>query len=166
MPSMAGRGKGAIIRKALEFLRRPKRRAGGRLIPQGFTERQSTRFARGARRLVREGRLPDGDLVIHGSRVRRTARNASDIDVALRVGDREFFDLAERCLARTHPGTRLRETMLHRINHNGQLSSFDLGQDFQRLRRQLLDSESPVPVQFSVLRRGGRLDTGPFSPLV
>jgi hypothetical protein len=162
-----GGGRGAIIRKALEFLRPPRRRArgGGRARPQGFTERQSSRFARGARRLRREAGLPDGDLVIHGSRVRGTARNDSDIDVALRVGDREFFDLAERCLERTHPGTRLRETMLHRINHNGQLSSFDLGTDFQRLRRQLLDSESPFPVQFSVLRRGGRLDTGPFTPL-
>ncbi len=149
-------------------------RAAVRTIPQGFTERQFARFARGARRLCRQANLPEGELVVQGSRVRGAARttprpdlglDVSDIDVALRVDDATFFDLAERVLARARPGTRLRETMLDRIRRNGQLSSFDLGQEFQSLRRQLLDAESPVPVQFSVLRRGGRLDTGTFLPL-
>jgi len=134
-------------------------------IPQGFTERQFERFSRGARRLRKQANLPDGELVTHGSRVSGTARTGSDIDVALRVDDATFFDLAERVLARARPGTHLRETMLDRIRRNGQLSSFDLGPEFQSLRRELLDSESPVSVQFSVLRKGGRLDTGPFIPL-
>jgi hypothetical protein len=134
-------------------------------IPQGFTERQFTRFARGARRLQREAGLPPGDLVVHGSRVRGTARTGSDIDVALRVDDRAFFDLSEKALARARPGTRLRQSMLRRINGNGQLSSFDLGSDFMRRRRALIDEHSPHVVQFSVLKVGGKLDTGPFRPL-
>ena len=173
----AGKAAEGIIAKLARPLLRVARRDAGRVagrdveraatrrIPQGFTERQFRRFARGARRLRREAGLPEGDLVVQGSRLRGAAHNASDIDVALRVNDKEFFDLAERSLARTHPGTRLRATMRKRINEKGQLSSFDLGTDFQRLRRQLLDSESPYPVQFSVLRKGGTLDTPPFLPL-
>ncbi|MEV6304807.1 nucleotidyltransferase domain-containing protein [Actinoplanes sp. NPDC051861] len=134
-------------------------------IPMGFTERQFARFARGARQLQRHAGLPDGHLVVQGSRVRGTARPSSDIDVALRVDDRTFFELSEKALARARPGTRLRESMLRRINGNGQLSSFDLGPEFQRLRHDLLDPESPHPVQFSVIRVGGKLDTGPFRPL-
>lgn len=166
---------GLIAREAKSVLRRAARRGGkgaaraarkdARKAAQGFTERQWQRFSRGARRLRREAGLPEGDLVAHGSRVRGTAHNASDIDVALRVDDKTFFDLAEQKLARARPGTKLRKAMLDRINGNGQLSSFDLGTDFQRLRRSLLDSESPHKVQFSVLRKGGRLDTGPFTPL-
>lgn len=140
-------------------------RAARTVVPQGFTVRQFRRFARGVRRLHRQARLPQGELVLHGSRVRGTARAASDIDVALLVDERTFFDLAEQSLSRARPGTRLRETMLRRIRRNGQLSSFDLGTEFQGLRRELVDTHSPVAVQFSVLKRGGRLDTGPFLPL-
>lgn len=136
-----------------------------RRIPQGFTERQWTRFARGARQTQRQAGLPDGDLVAHGSRVRGTARTDSDIDVALIVDDDAFFDLAERSLARAPAGTRLRRTMLRRINENGQLASFDLGTDFTALRRDLMDVHVPHKVQFSVLRRGGKFDNGPFLPL-
>jgi len=156
-------GRGRIVQGLQDA--RTAARAAIRAIPQGFTERQFRRFARGARRLRRQANLPDGELVIHGSRVRGTARATSDIDVALRVDDSTFFNLAEQALSRARIGTRLRATMLRRIRRNGQLSSFDLGTEFQRLRRDLLDLESPVPVQFSVLRRGGRLDTGPFLPL-
>jgi hypothetical protein len=74
--------------------------------------------------------------------------------------------LAEKALSRTHPETRLRQTILKRIRENGQLSSFDLGPEFQKLRRGLLDAESPIEkLQFSVLKKGGKLDTGPFLPL-
>lgn len=136
-----------------------------RSIPQGFTERQFWRFARGVRRLRKLANLPDGELVIHGSRVIGTARTTSDIDIALRVDDTTFFELAERVLGRARRGTRLRAAILDRIRRNGQLSSFDLGVEFQSLRRKLVDAESPVPVQFSVLKIGGRLDTGPFLSL-
>ena len=138
-------------------------------LPLGFTKRQFKRFAKSARRLRKEAKLPDGELVVQGSRVSGTARvsgrNLSDIDVALRVDEATFFDLAEKVLTRARSGTRLRETMLKRIRENGQLSSFDLGQEFQTLRRKLLDSETSLRVQFSVLKKGGKLDTGPFLPL-
>jgi hypothetical protein len=114
---------------------------------------------------VRRAELPKGELVAHGSRVKGAARNVSDIDIALRVDEKTFFDLAEKVLSRARPGTRLRETMLRRIRQNGQLSSFDLGPEFQALRRELLDANSSVPVQFSVIKIGGKLDTGPFLPL-
>jgi hypothetical protein len=63
--------------------------------------------------------------------------------------------------------------MLRRIRQNGQLSSFDLGSDFQRLRFQILEPLAPTRqlqkaqgrVQFSVLRRGGKLDSGPRASL-
>jgi hypothetical protein len=134
-------------------------------IAQGFTERQFKRFALKARQLVKEARLPEGDLVVQGSRAKSLAKNASDIDVALRVDDRTFFDMAEKVLARARPETRLRASMLRRINVNGQLASFDLGTDFTRLRRAMLDPESPYKVQFSVIRKGGKFDNGPFIPL-
>ncbi|WP_033339737.1 nucleotidyltransferase domain-containing protein [Catenuloplanes japonicus] len=134
-------------------------------MPQGLTDRQWQRFSRGARQLQRDARLPPGDLGVHGSRARGTARSDSDIDVALRVDDRTFHDLAQRALARAPEGTRLRRTMLRRIRNNGQLSSFDLGTEFTNRRQALLDSHVSVPVQFSVLRRGGPFDNGPYIPL-
>lgn len=82
--------------------------------------------------------------------------------MALRVNDKTFFNLAEKSLSRAPLGTRLRASMLRRINVNGQLSSFDLGTDFQTLRRQMLDPESPFKVQFSVIKTGGKFDNGPF----
>jgi predicted nucleotidyltransferase len=167
--------RGIVAQAARSMMRRADDVAGetaeaattraARRIPQGFTERQWTRFARGARQTQRQAGLPDGDLVAHGSRVRGTARPDSDIDVALIVDDKTFFDLAERSLARAPDGTRLRRTMLRRINENGQLASFDLGTDFTHLRRELMDTHVPHKVQFSVLRRGGKFDNGPFLPL-
>lgn len=141
--------------------------AVAKIIPQGFTEAAFKKFSKGARRLRKEAGLPaSGELVVHGSRVKGTATAASDIDVALRVDEATFFELAEKCLARTYPETKLRKTMLERIRKNGQLSSFDLGTQFSQLRREFLDAASPVEtVQFSVLKKGGKLDTGPFLPL-
>jgi hypothetical protein len=175
MAKSAGRLEAGLFKPALKWLVKnvergsARRVAGdlhlGRRVPQGFTERGFRRFARGARQLCRRSGLPEGELLAHGSRVRGTARAASDIDVALRVDDKTFFDLAENALSRAHPGTKLRASMLKRINGNGQLSSFDLGPEFQRMRRELMDSESPFKVQFSVLRRGGKLDNGPWLPL-
>ena len=138
-----------------------------RAIPQGFTEQSFKTFAKAARQLRTEAGLPiKGELVVHGSRVQGTARAASDIDVALRVDEKTFFELAEKALSRTRPETRLRESILDRIRRNGQLSSFDLGPEFQRLRHAILDQKSPIEkLQFSVLKVGGRLDTGPFLPL-
>lgn len=138
-----------------------------KIIPQGFTEAAFKKFSKGARRLRKEAGLPaSGELVVHGSRVKGTATAASDIDVALRVDEATFFELAEKCLARTYPETRLRKKMLDRIRNNGQLSSFDLGRNFSQLRREFLDVASPVEtVQFSVLKKGGKLDTGPFLSL-
>ncbi|GAA4602551.1 putative nucleotidyltransferase [Actinoplanes octamycinicus] len=135
-----------------------------RQVPQGLTDRQFNKLARGARQLRRQAGLPDGDLVVQGSRARGTARAGSDLDVALRVDEQTFFDLSEQMLSRARLGTKLRERMLRRIRKNGQLSSFDLGHDFQNLRHTLLDPESPYDVQFSVLQIGGKLDTGPFIP--
>jgi hypothetical protein len=158
----------SMMRKADDVAGEAAETAAGRAtrrLPQGFTERQWTRFARGARQTQRQAGLPDGDLVAHGSRVRGTARPDSDIDVALIVDDDAFFDLAERSLSRAPAGTRLRKTMLRRINENGQLASFDLGTDFTHLRRELMDTHVPHKVQFSVLRRGGKFDNGPFLPL-
>ncbi|GAA4023505.1 hypothetical protein GCM10022247_54840 [Allokutzneria multivorans] len=130
--------------------------------PQGFTSRRFKEFARRTRQLVKHFSLPDGELVIQGSRVKRTARTDSDIDIALRVNDEKFFETAERVLDRTRPGTKLRQRRLDRIRHNGQISSFDLGPEFIELRQKLLESEFPHKIQFSVLRIGGRLDTPPY----
>lgn len=55
--------------------------------------------------------------------------------------------------------------MLRRIRDNGQLSSFDLGTDFTRRRQELVDVHVPVKVQFSVLRRDGPFDNGPYISL-
>jgi hypothetical protein len=160
------KGKTRVVTKRLKRKWKKKWRANHpTAFPLGFTTRQFDRFMRGARQLVQRAQLPKGELVAHGSRITGTARNVSDIDIALRVDEKTFVDAAEKALSRARLGTRLRESMLRRIRQNGQLSSFDLGQEFQALRRELLDANSPVPVQFSILKIGGKLDTGPFLPL-
>lgn len=149
----------------------------------GITPRQFQQLARSARRLVTEADLPKGDLVVQGSRVagkpRETARavfnketgriehlDVSDIDIALVVEPKVFFGVAETALARARPNTRLRASMLRRIQENGQLSSFDLGSEFQQLRLHLLaPSIEHLPIQFSVIKKGGKFDNGMQVPL-
>lgn len=140
---------------------------------QGFTEKGFKKFVRSMRQLVRDTNLPDGELVLQGSRLRGTARETtyvdadgilreiSDVDVALVVDEKTFFNLAEKALSRAHRGTRLERTIKRRIA-NGQLSAFDLGSEFEVSLRQTARLNSPYPVQFSVLKRGGKLHTPPF----
>ncbi|WP_067813505.1 nucleotidyltransferase domain-containing protein [Actinomadura kijaniata] len=155
-----------LFRPIANWLKKmPADRHPVRRVPQGFTDREFRKFARNIRQLQRQAGLPKGDLILHGSRIKGTARTNSDIDIALRVNKKDFFNLAERALARAPLGTRLRKSMLRRFNENGQIASFDLGSDFQKLRRELLDSNSPVKVQFSVLLKGGKLDNGPSLPI-
>jgi hypothetical protein len=52
--------------------------------------------------------------------------------------------------------------MMRRINENGQLSSFDLGTDFTLARQEKLDYNVNFPVQFSVIKKGGKFDNGSF----
>jgi predicted nucleotidyltransferase len=129
---------------------------------QGFSPRRAEKVARATRQLVRDAELPQGELVFQGSRIRGTARPDSDLDIALVVDDKKFFDLAEKALSRAHLGTRLRKSMMRRIMENGQLSAFDLGSDFQVMLRERLQTLSPYKIQFSVLKQGGKLHTGPF----
>ncbi len=103
--------------------------------------------------------------MLQGSRVSHKAKlNESDIDIALRVDNATFFDLAEESLANAPLGTKLRAKKLRRIR-TGQLSTFDLGTEFRELREELVDSRVPFAVQFSVLRMGSKLDTAPQYPI-
>jgi predicted nucleotidyltransferase len=134
-------------------------------IPQGFSTRSWAKFKKAARQTAREAGLPEGELVAHGSRVKGTAKVSaeyvSDIDVALRVDDETFFNFAQNRISSVHAGTELQKTLL-RAARKGKLSAFDIGPQFNEILYRRLAPHSPFDIDFSMIRKGSKLDTGPF----
>ena len=106
------------------------------------------------------GHISD-DIFVHGSRASGTARAASDIDIAVRVGPDKFDDLIRSRFGTPNPGSAKERTMLHAIQ-TGKIHSGEAG--LRGLRKQL-EKSLGFDVDISVIRRGGPFDQGPRIPL-
>lgn len=134
-------------------------------IPQGFDEESFAQFKSDVQTLVKDAGLPDGKLLIHGSRVKGTAGVASDIDIILRVDKKTFEKFAEQRIASVHKGTKLQKTLI-KAAKKGKLSRFDISRDFSKRIEEHLVPNSPVKkIDFSIIIEGAEYDTGPFIPL-
>ncbi len=133
-------------------------RSAPRGIVQGLTRSQMDELADAVRRGA--GHIGD-DIFVHGSRASGTARAASDIDTAVRVGPDEFDDLIRARFGTPNPGSAKERTMLHAIR-TGKIHSGEAG--LRGLRKQL-EELLGFDVDISVIRRGGPFDQGPRIPL-
>ena len=133
-------------------------------VPQGLSKRQFAKFKKAVRQVARDARLPEGELVVQGSRVRGTARPDSDIDIALRVDEETFFNFAHQRISSAPPGTKLRATLL-KAARKGKLSTFDISREFNPILKRLLRPHSPFEIDFSIIKKGSKYDTGPFIKL-
>ncbi len=130
-------------------------------IPQGFSVRQWKKFRQAARRLTREAKLPKGELAIQGSRTTGVAKVTSDIDIILRVEEKIFFDFAHARISKVRKGTKLHKTLLNAAK-KGKLSRFDISPEFNKLLREHLLPHSKFDIDFSIIKKGSKYDTGPF----
>jgi uncharacterized Zn-binding protein involved in type VI secretion/predicted nucleotidyltransferase len=133
-------------------------------IPQGFSKQQFAKFKRSVRQVAKEAGLPEGELVVQGSRAKGTAKSGSDIDIALRVEEGKFFDFAQQRIGSVRPGTKLHKTLL-KAARKGKLSKFDISPEFNQILGRGLESKSPYQIDFSIIKKGSTYDTGPFIPI-
>jgi predicted nucleotidyltransferase len=124
-------------------------------IPQLIEE---TRFNKVVK-LIKENEIIKqigGEIYVHGSRAKGTAKIYSDIDIGIRVSAERFGQLVQECFPNA-ANSRLR-TMNHAMEvgkiQRGELKLSKLGEQIHKLLG--------IKVDISVIRAGGPFDYGPF----
>lgn len=102
---------------------------GEERIPQGFSKDEYETFSKNVREFTKKNNLPEGKIVVHGSRANGTANDASDIDIILRVDQATFDEFVEKRLSTIPEGTRLYKTII-KAAMKQKLSIFDISRDF------------------------------------
>ena len=134
----------------------------GRTIPQGFTQKEFDIFSEDVIRFAQNNNLPNGKLMIHGSRAKGTATPTSDIDIILRVDQSTFDAFAAQRLSTIPEGTRLYKTIMKAVGKQ-KLSVFDISKDFGKNLHNDLIPLSPIKnIDFSIIVEGSPFDKGPF----
>jgi hypothetical protein len=123
--------------------------------PQGLSREQFDQL--GTRVRAGAGQYGD-DIRVHGSRASGTARPGSDIDVAIRVPPERFDEILRERFKAPNAGSARERTMQHAAE-TGKIQSGELG--LRALRREL-ERELGKQVDISVIRAGGKFDTGPW----
>ena len=133
-----------------------------KLIPQGFTKKEFDKFIEDVIRFSQNNDLPDGKLMIHGSRAKGTATSTSDIDIILRVDKNTFDAFAAQRLSTIPEGTRLYKTIMKAVKKQ-KLSVFDISKDFGKNLHNDLIPLSPIKsIDFSIIVEDSPFDKGPF----
>lgn len=100
-----------------------------------------------------------GDLYVHGSRAKGTAKIYSDIDIGIRVSPAKFDQLIKECFANVKNSKV--DTMLRAIEtgkiHRRQLKLSALGKQIEKILG--------IQVDLSVIKNAGLFDVGPFIDL-
>jgi hypothetical protein len=141
------------------------------LVPKGFDEEKWKGFKKAVRQVVRMARLPEGELLAHGSRVggtprenRRDPEGISDIDLMLRVDPSTFFEFAQERLAAAHPGTDFRDKLMRQVRSK-KISKFYVARGFPGLLLNQTRPFWPHDIDFSVVEAGSPFDQGPYTSL-
>ncbi|GAA1440453.1 nucleotidyltransferase domain-containing protein [Nocardiopsis tropica] len=98
------------------------------------------------------------DIVVQGSRAAGTARPDSDIDLAVRVNEEDFYRIIEERFNQPNPGSAKERTMLHAMK-TGKIQSGEAG--FKPLRIQL-EKVFKMKVDISFILKRGPFDNPPF----
>jgi predicted nucleotidyltransferase len=127
----------------------------------GFTEETFQDFSQRIRSAVQNKGYPTEDLRVHGSRVTRTAKPFSDIDVAIRV-DRATF---ERILAERFGSPKVDTAKWRTMQHALSTGKIQRGELSLRGEARDLEAELGFEVDISVILIDGPFDSGPWLPL-
>ena len=131
-------------------------------IPQGFSEKQYKGFVKDLKKVIKEENLPDGELAVHGSRAKGTARLDSDIDIILRVDEKTFEEFTNNRINSAYPGTKL-STDLIKAKNKGKFSIFAISKTFGKNLYSTMNGKYPVDsIDFSLILEKSEFDNGPF----
>lgn len=99
-----------------------------------------------------------GEPAVHGSRVSGTHRPDSDVDFAIRVDPKKFDEKIDERFGTPNPGSAKERTMQH-AQETGKIQAGEAG--MRQTRRQLAE-ELGMPVDISIIKKGGQFDNGPY----
>lgn len=128
-------------------------------IPQGLTAEE---FQVMSQRIVNTvGNNISEDIVVQGSRASGTASITSDIDIAIKINQKQFDELIAASFGNPVEGSAKWKTMQHAMN-TGKIQSGEAG---LRGLRQNLEKLLGIEVDISIIRQGGTFDNGPQIPI-
>nr|WP_255429766.1 nucleotidyltransferase domain-containing protein [Streptomonospora sp. PA3] len=100
----------------------------------------------------------DGEIVVQGSRATGTAKEASDIDIGIRIDPERFEELVAERFGSPNPGSAKERTMMHALE-TGKIQAGEAG---LRALRKRLEAMLGMEVDVSVISEGGQFDRPPF----
>ncbi|WP_342345088.1 nucleotidyltransferase domain-containing protein [Uruburuella testudinis] len=124
-------------------------------IPQGITYKQILSMS--SKLKSRLGEISD-DILVQGSRAAGTAKITSDIDIAVRVSPTQFQKLVKEYFGSPNVGSAKERTMLHAIK-TGKIQS---GEARLSPLRKELERDLNMPVDISIIQKGGAFDKPPY----
>jgi predicted nucleotidyltransferase len=125
---------------------------------QGLTEEQFREVSTRVRAAVTDAEC---SIAVHGSRAAGTAKDHSDLDIAILVVPERFAQILAKCFGTPNPGTAKERTM-QRARECGKIQAGEAG--LRTLRRDL-ERILGIEVDFSIIMQGGAFDRGPYLPL-
>lgn len=132
-------------------------------LPQGISEAHFNEISDLVRTRANDMGLGD-DIFVQGSRAAGTARPTSDLDLAIRLSPEDFdnFLFNQSKLSNVNPASASERTLLHAID-TGKIQAGEAR--LSPLRRQL-EGILNMEVDLSVIRAGGKFDSGAQLPLI
>ncbi len=108
----------------------------------------------------RLGHISD-DIFVQGSRAGGTAKATSDIDVGVRVNQKQFDELIKKSFGTPNPGSAKEKTMLHAI----ETGKIQAGEAKLRGLRKELENLLGIDADISIILEGGKFDNPPYIPI-
>ena len=134
----------------------------GMKIPQGFSEKEFEDFSEAAKKLVEKQKLPNGELLIQGSRANGTARIDSDIDVMYRVNEETYNEFTTNRIESVHAGSALQKKLIKEAA-KGKFGRYQISETFNKDYYDILVPNSPIKdIDFSIIKKDSPFDKGPL----
>ena len=127
-------------------------------IPQGIMTEE---FQVMSQRIVNAAGYISDDIVVQGSRAAGTATITSDIDIAVKIGAKEFDQAIVKAFGTPNKGSALEKTMQHAIKV-GKINSGRAG--FSGIKENL-QTLLGMKVDISIIKKGGAFDNGAQIPV-
>jgi RHS repeat-associated protein len=127
-------------------------------VPQGIMAEE---FQVMSQRVVNAVGNISEDIVVQGSRAAGTATIASDIDIAVKVGTKEFDQLVSKAFGTPNKGSAWEKTMQHAMK-TGKIQAGEAG--LSGLRKNL-EKLLGMKVDISIIKKGGTFDNGAQIPI-
>jgi RHS repeat-associated protein len=127
-------------------------------IPQGLS---GSEFQVMSQRVVNAVKNISDDVVVQGSRASGTATIVSDIDIAVKMGAKEFDQAIVKAFGTPNKGSALERTMQHAMK-TGKIQAGEAGLSGVRKN---LEKLLGMKVDISIIKKGGAFDNGAQIPV-